>query len=799
MNLLGGNSAGAAPSAGPDLSTPEQKKRNRIRFSCTTCREKKLKCNRQTPCDQCEKRGLTSTCQIVPYNNPRPGQPRPANTADTTPAVSAQSGVAPRPRPSANDATLQGRLKHLERLVHVLKAQQKTIPNPNPDAEPEEIHDFNLKPGLCVTRIAGSIINDQKYVNSANWESILEDITKLTKDLMTYDDTAGDQADAPDAPSTESRRGMVLLSGGFPRISVAEMVARLPPRYVTDRLIARFFHTKEPAWMVFHVPTFQKRYEQFWETPTEFSYTWISLVFFMMAYGALFCARGDDDVPGNLGPALEVFETFKMHGAQCLALDDYTTPGCTKIEALLLYFGCEYLARSDAVMGTSIILGTLMRLAMHSGLHRDPKHYPEISPYDGEMRRRLWTLLVEIDQLVSFQFGLPSNVHSRFFDTEPPRNLHDDEFDESTTVLPPSRPETERTVTLYIIVKSRLMRVFEDITSAISSREQQSYDELMRLDKQLEGVHSSFPPLLRYRPLNQSLVDPTDLIMQRYWLELLYQKSRSVLHRRYMGLGRMVQRYGHSRRTCLDAATQIMKHQYDIHCEIYPGGRLAKERWFMSSLSVHDFLLANMILCLELSYLNAQSNSPDASAAAVKEFARDTSTEIMTKDQLMDILRTSRNIWQLMRADSAEANRGFKILSKMLSVSTGDVFESSPDSMDNAMENVDMIAAPPTTTGSSGDFQAQENSNTTSPWGTFTGTATGQDNGQLAPTSWAADGSATGSVNMSSINMIDGLPIDPTLTSDWSLWDNQIQNSNAESLQIPWNTFFQSSQPEPDS
>jgi len=33
--------SGGDPLAGPELSTTEQKKRNRIRFSCTTCREKK--------------------------------------------------------------------------------------------------------------------------------------------------------------------------------------------------------------------------------------------------------------------------------------------------------------------------------------------------------------------------------------------------------------------------------------------------------------------------------------------------------------------------------------------------------------------------------------------------------------------------------------------------------------------------------------------------------------------------------------------------------------------------------------
>ena len=491
------------------------------------------------------------------------------------------------------------------------------------------------------------------------------------------------------------KRGPILLVGSFPPVAIADMLGHLPRRSVMDRIIARFFQGKEPAWTMFHVQSFLRNYGKFWESPDQATFTWMGLLFSMICHTALFCLRGDEEVPGNLGDPLHVFDTYRARVAHCLALDDYTKPGQYKVETLLLYFGTEYLREPDAMLGTSVLLSIICRLAMHMGLHRDSRHYKDISPFEGEMRRRIWTLLVGIDHMVSFQFGLPSNINASFYDTEPPRNLQDEDFDEKSTVLPPARPETDRTLVLYLIVRDRLFNAFSDIICAISSRAPVKYIEIMQLDEKLERIHKGMPAHLQYRPFSESLVDPVELIMQRLWLELLYQKTRSILHRKYLGLSRMSLRYSHSRLACLDAATKTLRHQYDIHCEIQPGGRLAKDRWFVSSVSTHDFLLANMILCLELSYLYAQSSNPDSSEHAIEAFKGDTSQAVIPKEQLLEILRTSRSIWQTTRKESSEANRAFKILTKMINMSAGVAFESSPESIDSVLERMDAMYPPP--------------------------------------------------------------------------------------------------------
>ncbi|KAH8890490.1 hypothetical protein GQ53DRAFT_177655 [Thozetella sp. PMI_491] len=649
----------------------------------------RLKCNRQSPCDQCEKRSITSTCHYIPYVTPRGGAPGPGAESPLS------LGTFPRTKGTLSEPSMQARIRHLEHLVQVLKSQRRDGAEPGPPSGPQppdgghsEDEDRQI---VCkvLNETAGHIVDDLRYVDSANWEAILDDITELTNNLKTVDHD-------PVIDPAVTKRGPVLLLGAFPQATIPEMLAHLPPRPAMDRIVARFFQAGEPAWIIFHVKTFLQNYNRFWEDPSQTTFTWLGLLFVMICHTSLFCMRGDEEIPGNLGPPLEVFDAYRVRGAQCLALDDYTKPGEYKVETLILYFGTEYLRETDAMLGTSVLLSIVLRLAMHMGFHRDPRHYPEMPPFEGEMRRRIWTVLVGVDLLVSFQFGLPGNIHSRFYDTEPPRNLLDEDFDEDTKELPPSRPESERTLTLYTIVKNRILNVFGDIVTAITSRSPVKYSEIMQLDKTLEEVHDSLPSSLRYRPFSQSLIDPINLIMQRYWIELLYQKSRSILHRKYLGIAHMTTQVAHSRLTCLDAATKTLRHQYDIHCEIQPGGRLAKERWFLSSLSVHDFLLADMILCLELSYIYAAEKSPDASASAVRAFSTLNKTEaVIPKEQLLEILRTSRSIWQTMRHESSEANRAFKILSRMLTMSTGAAFESSPESVDSAAARLDVNCPAP--------------------------------------------------------------------------------------------------------
>lgn len=119
----------------------------------------------------------------------------------------------------------------------------------------------------------------------------------------------------------------------------------------------------------------------------------------------------------------------------------------------------------------------------------------------------------------------------------------------------------------------------------------------------------------------------------------------------------MDSRFEYSRRTCVDAARRILAHHLTIYDACQPGGRLSRFRWYMSTLSTHDFLLAAMIICLELDLeLKAgldQVNNP----------SRQTNFD---RKEMIDALRASYDVFRISENSSWKANQASKAMAIML-------------------------------------------------------------------------------------------------------------------------------------
>jgi Fungal specific transcription factor domain len=108
---------------------------------------------------------------------------------------------------------------------------------------------------------------------------------------------------------------------------------------------------------------------------------------------------------------------------QCLVNSDYTKSSTYTIETMLLYVHSEYQSRWDAEVGIWVIGGIIVRLALRMGYHRDPSNYPNLTPFQGEMRRRIWAFIRQLDTMFSFQLALPSMIRNTDADTALPRNI----------------------------------------------------------------------------------------------------------------------------------------------------------------------------------------------------------------------------------------------------------------------------------------------------------------------------------------------------------------------------------------
>jgi len=342
-------------------------------------------------------------------------------------------------------------------------------------------------------------------------------------------------------------------------------------------------------------------------------------------------------------------KTFRLRTTQCLVLGKYSTARSYGLETLVLHLQSNLLGLVDSNINLWFLMGIIIRLAMRMGYHRDAGNYTSVSPFEGEMRRRVWAVIFQLDVLMSFQLGLPSMIPTDYCDTQPPKNLQFSDFSPSSGVLPPSRPLFDQTPALYFIIKSRIMHVFKNIVAHTQSLTSPSLQTTIMLDMEMRETFASIPSDMKMRPVSQSFMDTPSKIMQRCSLELIYLKSIVVLNRRFLDREAFDPKFTKFRSTCLDAAMQILARQADLHQACQPGGQLSNDKWMVLSLQAHDFLMAAMVVCLQLSVNMRTTAAGSRNAEFERHFdALQTSQKIWSSTENSEAARTAAQALELM-------------------------------------------------------------------------------------------------------------------------------------------------------
>lgn len=490
------------------------------------------------------------------------------------------------------------------------------------------------------------------YVGESHWGAILNSISELKRDL---DEEEEDEVDADGSPeATINSWGSVPMGGVQPHattglgfmlgeattVTKQQLIDSVPEKKVADRLLSLWFNSPDPFKPIIHAPTFQDEYRRFWRNPKETPTMWLGLLYAIMSLAASFGLRDND--PKTVQAQTILGEVNKYHSlaASAAVLADFTKPKQYTLECLILY--AAGLRSNNAFVNVWLMIGLIVRLALRMGYHRDPSHYSAITVFHGEMRRRVWSIIGMIDVLISFQLGLPSMFKTIQSDTQPPRNLLDRDFNSSTQILAPSRGIDELTPSSYTRAKLRIVRIFADAAELSHATVAPPQEETARLDQELEAAKAAIPPLLQMPDISELVTDPAEQLMCRFNLDLLYLKTKIVLHRRYMlspfsQLSAFEQQrgIGTSRKNCIDCALRVLQHHHTIYTASQNGGQLESVKWYMGSISTHDFLLAAMIICLEL--------NEQISKRAF--FVSPNGIQCPQRRAMMDALENSQHIW----------------------------------------------------------------------------------------------------------------------------------------------------------
>ena len=500
-----------------------------------------------------------------------------------------------------------------------------------------------------------------QYVGNEHWAAILDDIAEVKKAI------GADEDDDDSLPSSSEQvvecsppnDGPDLLLDAGRTYSKADLLDALPPRMDMDRLVSRYFNSSDPLVQLLHLPTFETHYERFWMHPESAPTVWLALLYAIMSQATFFESLAIPPSSPRFAVRQDEQSTYRRLAAQCLIASNYMKPVRWTLEALALYMLNEYTRRSETLTGVWVVLGMLIRLAMRLGYHRDPSAFPQISVFAGEMRRRMWTVVLQLDMLSSVQFGLPRMIRFAQTDTQLPGNFLDEDLYEGMAALPAPRPDAEHTAMSYHVFKGRLTWWMGRISDEASNTQPAAYEQALHLDAELTAAFEAMPLSLRTKSAASSITDPPGLIMKRFTLEILYHKGLCVLHRRYVARALTNERYAFSRMRSLAAAKAILHQQAFVFEETQPGGRVHGERWMMSGLTTEDFTLAAMVLCLNLDAFweaDAQSASYTSGLQELKETGA--------------LIERSHGIWSVWstepRLDSLKATKACQVLSVML-------------------------------------------------------------------------------------------------------------------------------------
>ncbi|KAM0074867.1 hypothetical protein ACKRZS_013107 [Fusarium odoratissimum] len=534
-------------------------KRNRPPKSCEPCRTRKLKCNRSLPCDSCIKRNKQTLCHYA-SNADRHDKRGEKNESVADRLKNLESLIATVAQESQKKDSLSALSLNENSLQkeYQIPSPRNAQPSQNFRSEAVAHNDDNIASGLV------------GQVDSSHWSSILENIRAIRDELPAA------------SPQTSTLSSVTLNNevstseadfdmGSPDGLSIEHILSALPPR----------------------------QYESFWDSPSEASPVWIALLLALLSLSA-----GVYEISGMARSSripIPSSKTLSKKTQECLLLSNYTAATEHAVEAfLLLLVGCWLRAK---VSDTNLwfLMGKVVQLAICKGYHRDSTKVPgsRISPFDGEMKRRVWVCLYQLDSLMSFQMGLPSMIPSDFCDTELPRNLNQSDFYPGIAELPPSRPLSENTTISYAIVKASVMAMFKKVVRHTRSLTPPSYEKTVALDAEVRAAYDKIPDSFKYKPLTSFIVDEVSIIMSRTTIELLHLKSIIVLHRQYL-TDRQDGRFAFSRKASLDAAERLLERQAEIHQITLPGGLLHDKKWMITSLTLSDFTLAAMVICLDL-------------------------------------------------------------------------------------------------------------------------------------------------------------------------------------------------------
>ncbi|KAF4444796.1 hypothetical protein F53441_11054 [Fusarium austroafricanum] len=447
--------------------------------SCVTCRKRRVRCDKTMPCSNC--RRAQSDCMY-----PAPGRAPRQNRAALPPG----SAVGQ----SEREIDLMERLRKLEGLVYEMSGQGTTSENGmevghgessraqggtrstqgivQATAEQIKRESENVEFSKVDKQLGRLVLHDgdstPRYVNSGFFVKLNDELAEIRNEMetMNEEDEAGFEEDTtpeqspPQNPGLEHDHHCFLF--GYSSADV-DLTGLHPLPAQGSFLWQIYLENIEPLVKVLHIPTMSRLMTQVRRGEHELRPGDEALVFAI--YYSAVASMEKQEVEANLGASQSHFiSQFRFALEQALAKANLlTTTNMAMLQAFVIYLTAVKCHDDSKFAWT--LTSLCVRMGQALGLHRDGQQLG-LSPFEVEMRRRLWWAIVALDIRSSEEMGSDLIIGDDSFDTQLPSNINDADIDPSFTEFP--TPRQGRTDSAVCLSRYEIQALVRGLFAAIA-------------------------------------------------------------------------------------------------------------------------------------------------------------------------------------------------------------------------------------------------------------------------------------------------------------------------------------------
>ncbi|KAI0865064.1 fungal-specific transcription factor domain-containing protein [Xylaria cubensis] len=439
-----------------DRSEQQQQAQKKPPLSCTSCRARKLKCDRQDPCRNCVRSG--SEC-VFPARK-RIQRPRKTKNAELLQRLNRLESIVGRVG-LANLEELEARVAGggggggeivvadadaplAAAVAAVAAAEESSFGGLHPTTHSGTVETGDSEPQGCGEHTPCGIKSvgppqdstASRYLSGEFWSSLCDEVGGLRQALeqsTDSDDEDENEGSTPESFGGSGSGGSILTSPGMllgtQQRSSLHAIEHPSPDQI-QYLASIYFRNVDMHLKILHRPTTLKAFAALAADPeTASDLSPESTALFFSIYYASITSLTTAECVRNLGrPRADLATLFQAGIEQALIRADYlNNTSLETLQALTLYICC--LRSHNGSRASWALLGLPIRLAQALNIHQDGDGtHSRFTPFEAEQRRRLWWQLIVLDIRAAEDRGTATIIVRGSYDTRLPHNIDDVEF-----------------------------------------------------------------------------------------------------------------------------------------------------------------------------------------------------------------------------------------------------------------------------------------------------------------------------------------------------------------------------------